>query len=249
MAAEGMAWGAAWCQAVRAEELLVSAGAEAAGPAADRAVAVAGASLYAARARGRAELARARVLRALGQAGAAEDSARRAVLACAAHHERPWLIEALELLGGLGAELGTAGATGLIAAATAARAELGTSLSPARSGQVASDVAAARARSRRETFEADWAEGTGLTLEAAVARASGRRSRPKRPLSGWDSLTPAEAEVARLVALGHRNADIAAELFVSLATVKTHVSRALTKLGVSSRTELAALAARHHPFG
>jgi DNA-binding NarL/FixJ family response regulator len=58
------------------------------------------------------------------------------------------------------------------------------------------------------------------------------------------SLTPREREVASAVARGASNAEISAELFLSLPTVKTHVGRVLTKLGVESRTQAAALWAR-----
>jgi DNA-binding NarL/FixJ family response regulator len=50
--------------------------------------------------------------------------------------------------------------------------------------------------------------------------------------------------IVGLVAAGLRNPEIAAKLFVSPETVKTHVSNALAKLGVSNRTELAAEATR-----
>ncbi|MBD8476577.1 response regulator [Microbacterium sp. CFBP 8794] len=58
------------------------------------------------------------------------------------------------------------------------------------------------------------------------------------------SLTPREREVAAAVARGASNADISAELYLSLPTVKTHVGRVLAKLGVESRTQAAALWAR-----
>ena len=47
------------------------------------------------------------------------------------------------------------------------------------------------------------------------------------------------------VRLGHTNPEIAETLLMARSTVKTHVSHCLTKLGVSTRTELAAEAARH----
>jgi DNA-binding NarL/FixJ family response regulator len=56
----------------------------------------------------------------------------------------------------------------------------------------------------------------------------------------WATLTPGERAVAALVAEGLRNAAVAAELSLSVATVKTHLSRAFRKLGVASRAELAA---------
>jgi DNA-binding CsgD family transcriptional regulator len=64
---------------------------------------------------------------------------------------------------------------------------------------------------------------------------SGRR----QPLTGWDALTPTEMRVAALVAEGHSNPDIAAELLTSRNTVQTHVSHILTKLGYTSRIEIA----------
>jgi DNA-binding NarL/FixJ family response regulator len=56
------------------------------------------------------------------------------------------------------------------------------------------------------------------------------------------SLTPAERRVLRLLARGSSNHEVSAELFVSTETVKTHVSRILRKLGVSSRSKAARLA-------
>jgi DNA-binding CsgD family transcriptional regulator len=54
-------------------------------------------------------------------------------------------------------------------------------------------------------------------------------------------LTPREAEVAQLVAIGATNAEIARALSVSLATVKTHLTQIYAKLGLRSRTQLALL--------
>lgn len=72
----------------------------------------------------------------------------------------------------------------------------------------------------------------------------GPRSSHRRQSTGWAALTPAEARVARLAADGLSNSGIATRLFVSQRTVQAHVSRALDKLGVRSRAQLAsALAA------
>ncbi|MGW8567872.1 response regulator [Isoptericola sp. NPDC055881] len=54
-----------------------------------------------------------------------------------------------------------------------------------------------------------------------------------------DALTDREREVALAVARGLSNADIAAELFMSVPTVKTHVSRILTKLDAANRVQAA----------
>ncbi|WP_431971335.1 helix-turn-helix transcriptional regulator [Nocardia sp. bgisy134] len=59
-------------------------------------------------------------------------------------------------------------------------------------------------------------------------------------------LTARELDVLRLVAKGMSNRSIATELFISPNTAGVHVSRILTKLGASSRTEAAAIAHRHN---
>jgi DNA-binding NarL/FixJ family response regulator len=56
-----------------------------------------------------------------------------------------------------------------------------------------------------------------------------------------DVLTDREREVVRLVATGASNADIAARLMLSEATVKVHVRHATGKLGLDNRTQLAIL--------
>ncbi|MFC3835580.1 MULTISPECIES: response regulator [Deinococcus] len=60
-----------------------------------------------------------------------------------------------------------------------------------------------------------------------------------------ETLTPKETIVLQLIAHGHSNRDIAADQGVSEATVKTHVSRLLGKLGLESRTQAALYALKY----
>ena len=60
-----------------------------------------------------------------------------------------------------------------------------------------------------------------------------------------DQLTNRENEVVQLIAKGYTNQDIADELFITLKTVKTHVSNILSKLEVEDRTQVAIYAFRH----
>jgi DNA-binding NarL/FixJ family response regulator len=58
-------------------------------------------------------------------------------------------------------------------------------------------------------------------------------------------LSPRELEVVRALARGWTNAEIAAELFVSVATVKTHVANVAAKLAARNRVEIAVWAWEH----
>jgi DNA-binding NarL/FixJ family response regulator len=86
------------------------------------------------------------------------------------------------------------------------------------------------------------AAGDALLAPAITRRLISEFTRP-RPKSGAASpaalaaLTPRETQVLRLVAEGLSNPEIAARLVVTEETVKTHVSRVLTKLGLRDRTQ------------
>ncbi|MFE3558076.1 response regulator [Streptomyces sp. NPDC059193] len=81
-------------------------------------------------------------------------------------------------------------------------------------------------------------------LRGLIATYAAPVARPPHP--GLDTLTPREREVLGLVGAGLPNADIAERLFLSSATVKTHVHRCMSKLGLSSRAQAVVVA---HEFG
>jgi DNA-binding NarL/FixJ family response regulator len=77
-----------------------------------------------------------------------------------------------------------------------------------------------------------------IALVAGDPDTAARQEQARRHLA---SLTPREDQVAAAIAQGHSNADIAAQLHMSLATVKAHVSRLLAKLGAENRVQIALL--------
>jgi DNA-binding CsgD family transcriptional regulator len=94
-------------------------------------------------------------------------------------------------------------------------------------------------------FDRAWAEGAALSTKEAIAYAQRGRGERKRPSSGWASFTPTERDVVRLISEGLGNNNIATRLFVSPHTVQTHLTHVYTKLGYTSRVQLAQEAARH----
>jgi DNA-binding NarL/FixJ family response regulator len=99
---------------------------------------------------------------------------------------------------------------------------------------------ALREKLRTADFDAAYAEGSAMSASEATAYARRGRGERKRPSLGWNSLTPMESQVSELAAQGLRNAEIAERLFVSVTTVKTHLGHVYAKLGLRSRSELAA---------
>ena len=86
-------------------------------------------------------------------------------------------------------------------------------------------------------------------VTAAALEDTDPATRPAQPMIARDAfgLSARELEVARLVAGGLSNPAIASALFISVATVKTHVSHILAKLGLDSRVQLASWVAGHDP--
>ncbi|GGV93647.1 response regulator [Streptomyces gelaticus] len=93
---------------------------------------------------------------------------------------------------------------------------------------------------RDELFTAVRAAADGRTV-LSPAVASRLISRVRTPATGSESLSVREREVLELVAKGTSNREIAAELFISEATVKTHLTHVFAKLGAKDRAAAVAI--------
>ena len=109
------------------------------------------------------------------------------------------------------------------------------------------DLAAAAARARRPgeaAVLADEARATAAAAGAAVLAAAADRLTASfgaaRPAAPWHPLSEREFEVARLVAGGLTNRQIADQLVLSPKTISAHITHILTKLGAARRAEIAA---------
>jgi predicted ATPase/class 3 adenylate cyclase/DNA-binding CsgD family transcriptional regulator len=189
---------------------------------------------------------RARVAIAAGEPDQAERDAHDA-LTCAAGIEAYLLIaDILECLAALAGQHDShREAARLFGAAHAIRQRMGAVRFKIYDADYEASVAALRDTMGEKDFESAWAEGAALSTDEAIAYAQRGHGERKRPTSGWASLTPTERDVLRLVSDGLANKDIATRLFVSPRTVQTHLTHVYTKLGLSSRVQLAQEAARH----
>jgi predicted ATPase/DNA-binding NarL/FixJ family response regulator len=197
-----------------------------------------------ARAVGHLGLARALVLE--GDDEQAESVAHGALKVLMDNGWRPWVIDALEVLAEVAVVTGRyERAVRLIAAARKERTTLGLVAFPMLRKRAERNLASARAALGDESLERAQQDGSRLSLEDAVAYAQRGRGEHADATHGWASLSPVERQVVELASQGLTNPGIAGELFISRNTVKVYLSRAYAKLGVTNRTELALLAARH----
>jgi DNA-binding NarL/FixJ family response regulator len=91
--------------------------------------------------------------------------------------------------------------------------------------------------------------GDALVSPSITVRLLRHLKPPGRTLAADARLSGRELEVVRLIARGRTNQEIGAELFISLSTVKGHVSAIQTKLGLRNRVEIAAWAWEHGVAG
>ena len=103
---------------------------------------------------------------------------------------------------------------------------------------------AARRRLGEAGFEQAWSLGRSLDQDGAIALALEERPEARSPLRATtaadDVLTRRERQIAELVHQGRSNQEIADTLVISRRTAESHVQNILTKLGFTSRTQLAA---------
>ncbi|MET8878085.1 LuxR C-terminal-related transcriptional regulator [Nocardia sp. NPDC004604] len=95
----------------------------------------------------------------------------------------------------------------------------------------------------QRAFEAAYRAGAAMSLDAAAGFALGDESEAAPVHAPAGNLTKRERQVADLVARGLTNKAIAAQLVISQRTAEGHVEHILTKLGFTSRTQIAAWAA------
>jgi DNA-binding NarL/FixJ family response regulator len=111
----------------------------------------------------------------------------------------------------------------------------------------------ARADLGEARYTAALAVGRAMSMDQVVAETAGLVDEPESTSSRSAAhsslsnagLTAREVEVLRLVSAGRTNREIAAALFISVPTVKRHLTNLLGKLGVPSRAEATAYARTH----
>jgi DNA-binding NarL/FixJ family response regulator len=117
----------------------------------------------------------------------------------------------------------------------ATRAEIGRAVLAAAAGQAILDPGV------QQRLLSAAARAAGSPGSPGAAQVSG----PPGASQGGDDLTPREAEVLRLITAGASNREIARALFVSEATVKTHVNRIFAKTGSRDRVQAMRYAYAH----
>jgi predicted ATPase/DNA-binding CsgD family transcriptional regulator len=161
-----------------------------------------------------------------------------------------WCLEELGIIAALCGEAERAAR--LLGAAEVYRELLGVPLPAPVSTDYQAPIDAAKATLGEAVFAAAWAAGRRLTVEEARAEAAAvaldwtpaaaATTGPAVALG----LTPRELEVVRLVAAGRSNHEIASAFFISVPTVKRHLTNVLGKLGLPSRSALNTYAHEHN---
>jgi non-specific serine/threonine protein kinase len=117
---------------------------------------------------------------------------------------------------------------------------------PRSSQRLRDDVSALRGALGYGRFDSAWRDGREWTIDTAISvigdhKSNSRYSSTERGLgAGPDTLTPREFEVATLISRGLSNHQVAEELIIAPSTAERHVANILAKLGLTSRTQVAA---------
>jgi predicted ATPase/DNA-binding CsgD family transcriptional regulator len=152
----------------------------------------------------------------------------------------------LDGLGFMAAATGQAErAARLLGAAHRAQAEVGATANLLLAPMVEQAMDAARATLGDAGYGREYAAGRDMGREEAIAFAMGKKTDRERPVeagvreAGLTPLGKREVDVARLVAEGMTNKEIASRLFLSERTVESHVRNIMIKLGFNARTQIA----------
>jgi DNA-binding CsgD family transcriptional regulator len=193
----------------------------------------------------------------LGEYERARGSFEEALLMCQTMGRTPQVIENLEGLAGLAGALGEAiRAAHLWGASEAAREVAGIPLTLGERALHEPYLASAQSWLGERAWEQALGAGRSMSLDEAAeyALAEDGIDRSTTPVPEQIppgepivELTPRENEIAALVARGLTNRQIAQELSISERTAANHVARILRKLGLSSRTQIRALAVENRP--
>jgi ATP/maltotriose-dependent transcriptional regulator MalT len=182
-----------------------------------------------------------------GDLTTAADSLTESVRLSLATGHRLAIARGLQALAGLASALGDAAqAVKLAGAAQAASEAIGAQPSASASSGLASLLEAAAGNLEPGAVASLLAEGKAMSPHQAMQLLAAPPAAPAAaeetgPLSGR------EFEIATLAVSGLSNREIAEQLFIASATVARHIANIFTKLGVSSRAQLAAWMAEHGP--
>lgn len=178
----------------------------------------------------------------LGDAGAAEAEVSAALDRLVALDLRPTIVDAVEVLAlSVAARGDTATAQWLAAVARHERERLGLvhtelwCLTAPALHELATTTDSVQPTNGTVPTERRPAEASIEEALAFVRRSRGKR---RRPSIGWASLTPTELRVIGFVAAGCTNAQAAERLFISPATVKSHLAHIFRKLDITNRAAL-----------
>jgi DNA-binding CsgD family transcriptional regulator len=188
----------------------------------------------------------ARVAISLGEPSVARQHLTESIQLCRRTGNRIGVARGLEAFAGLAIVEGNTERAVTLAAATAALREA-SGLPPLPAARAERYLAPAR-QLGDQVVSRLWNRGRGLSAEAAIELAI-KPTSPAPSLAQAPAVAPTangkgllsirELEIAVLVARGHSNKDIAAELYISPATVARHIANIMKKLGFHSRTQIA----------